>query len=125
LFLALAASNTLTFAQDNEILLKDKKQLNIVRAEKAPKIDGVLDDKVWEKAEIATDFVSFRPVIGKTAPSDERTEVKMAYDDQALYVAAHLYDDPSKIMSQLTSRDNFGQSDFFLLVLNPLNDGIL
>ncbi|WP_439151203.1 DUF5916 domain-containing protein [Winogradskyella sp.] len=96
--------------------------MNIVRAEKAPKIDGVLDDDVWENAEVATGFVSFRPTIGQTMPSEERTEVKMTYDDEAIYVAAYLYDDPSKIMSQLTDRDNFGQSDFFLLVLNPLND---
>lgn len=101
---------------------QDKKTLNIQRTEIAPKIDGVLDDAIWENAQIATDFVSFRPEIGETAPKEERTEVKMAYDNEAIYVAAYLYDDPTKIMSQLTSRDNFGQSDFFLLVLNPNND---
>ncbi len=104
------------------VLAQDKKTLNIQRTEIAPKIDGVLDDNIWKNTEIATDFVSLQPEIGKTAPQDERTEVKMAYDDEAIYVAAYLYDDPSKIMSQLTSRDNFGQSDFFLLVLNPNND---
>ncbi len=101
---------------------QDKKSLNITRAEKAPKIDGILNEAIWNDADIATDFVSFRPEIGETAIPEERTEVKITYDDEAIYVAAYLYDDPSKIMSQLTSRDNFGQSDFFLLVLNPNND---
>jgi len=104
------------------VISKDKKLLNIKRTEKAPKIDGILNDVIWQNAEIATNFVSFRPEIGETPPLQERSEVKMTYDDNAIYVAAYLYDDPSKIMKQLTSRDNFGQSDFFTIVLNPNND---
>ena len=101
---------------------QDKKTLNIQRAEHAPKIDGILNDAIWTNAQVATGFVSNRPEIGKTAPNNERTEVKMTYDDNAIYVAAYLYDDPSKIMKQLTNRDNFGQTDYFILVLNPNND---
>jgi hypothetical protein len=55
-------------------------------------------------------------------PKNERTEVKITYNDRAIYVAAYLYDDPDKIMKQLTARDDFGQSDFFRVVLNPNND---
>lgn len=101
---------------------QDKKTLNIKRSTDAPKIDGVLDDKVWENADIATDFIQFEPEIGNKRDPSQRTEVKISYDDEAIYVSAHLYDDPNLIMSQLTSRDNFGQSDFFLVVLNPNND---
>ena len=106
----------------NICLSQDKKSLNIQRTYNAPKIDGVLNDSIWKKANVATDFVSFKPEIGNTLPFEHRTEVRMTYDDNAIYVSAYLYDDPSKIMSQLTSRDNFGQTDFFLLVLNPNND---
>jgi len=45
-----------------------------------------------------------------------------AYDDNAIYLSAHLKDNPEDIQRQLTSRDNFGNSDFFVLVLNPNND---
>ncbi|RED45384.1 carbohydrate binding protein with CBM9 domain [Winogradskyella eximia] len=103
-------------------IAQNKKSLNIQRTEQAPKIDGILDDAIWQNSEIATGFVSNRPEIGKSALSEERTEVKMTYDDKAIYVAAYLYDDPSKIMKQLTNRDNFGQTDYFILVLNPNND---
>lgn len=109
-------------AQENAVLSKDKKVLNIERASQAPKIDGVLDDDVWKNAEIATGFIQFRPDIGNTLPKEQRTEVKMTFDDKAIYVAAYLYDDPNLIMKQLTSRDNFGQNDFFAVVLNPNND---
>ncbi|WP_298757474.1 DUF5916 domain-containing protein [uncultured Psychroserpens sp.] len=99
-----------------------KKQLQIKRTNIAPKIDGVLDDKVWEDADIATDFIQFRPDMGKAATEDIKTIVKLAYDDTGIYVSAYMYDDPSLISKQFTSRDNFGQSDFFLIVLNPNND---
>lgn len=104
------------------LISQDKKTLQISRTETAPEIDGILDDAIWENAEIATDFIQFRPEIGNTLPNEQRTEVKMTYDDKAIYVAAYLYDDPTKIMKQLVNRDIFGQADFFMVVLNPNND---
>jgi hypothetical protein len=101
---------------------QEKKKLNITRTENAPKIDGILDDDIWATAEIATDFVQFTPEMGVKFPESQRTEVRMTYDDDAIYLAAYLYDDPKDIMKQLTARDNFGQTDFFNLVLNPNND---
>ena len=44
------------FSQDEVIIPEEKKVLNIKRTNKAPKIDGVLDDDVWTTADIATDF---------------------------------------------------------------------
>ncbi|WP_411768802.1 DUF5916 domain-containing protein [Winogradskyella sp. A3E31] len=99
-----------------------KKTLQIQRTQTPPKIDAVLDEDAWNSADIATDFVQFRPEIGVQDLEDVRTEVKMVYDDQAIYVSAYLYDDPSLIMRQFTERDNFGQSDFFAVVFNPNND---
>src|SRR5690554_4797478 len=90
------------FCFANYSFTQDKKTLYISRTEQAPKIDGNLDDAIWQTAGVATDFISFRPEIGKKSPYNERTEVKMAYDDKAIYIAAYLYDDPSKIMKQLT-----------------------
>ena len=106
----------------NSAFSQNKKILNIERTEKVPIIDGILNEAIWENAEIATNFVSFKPEIGNTSPAEERTEIKMTYDDNAIYIAAYLYDDPTKIMKQLTNRDNFGQTDFLLVALNPNND---
>lgn len=101
---------------------QEKKQLQIERTSTPPKIDGILDDAVWQTAQEAKGFTQFRPDAGVKDSLENRTVVKMTYDDKAIYVAAYMYDDPSKIMSQLTSRDDFGQSDFFALTLNPNND---
>ncbi|MFT5230927.1 MAG: hypothetical protein ACI825_001484 [Planctomycetota bacterium] len=102
---------------------QEKKSLNITRTNDAPRIDGVLDDAVWQDAPEAETFTQFRPEIGVLDTEDNKTIVKMTYDDTAIYVSAYLKDDPSLMMKQLASRDNFGNSDFFGFVVNPNNDG--
>lgn len=101
---------------------QDKKSYHIKRAQKAPVIDGVLDDDVWKISEEAKDFTQFKPEMGLKDSTEIKTIVKVTYDDDAIYFGAYLYDDPSKIMKQLTTRDDFGQADFFTIVLNPNND---
>jgi hypothetical protein len=106
----------------SSVTSQNKKTLHITRAEAAPKIDGILNDAIWSNAEIATNFVQYEPDIGNLRVRSQRTEVKITYDDNAIYIGAYLYDDPDKIMKQLTARDNFGQADFLRVVLNPNND---
>ncbi|MBG7631793.1 MAG: carbohydrate binding family 9 domain-containing protein, partial [Bacteroidetes bacterium] len=101
---------------------QEKKSLNISKTTEAPKIDGVLDDAVWQNAEEATGFVQFRPEMGVTLKEHQCTIVKMSYDDNAIFISAYLKDKPEDIQKQFTRRDNFGNSDFFGVVLNPNND---
>ncbi|MAL61298.1 MAG: protein with DOMON-like ligand-binding domain protein [Flavobacteriaceae bacterium] len=103
-------------------LSQEKKSLTINRTTNAPRIDGILDDDAWQNAEEAKDFTQFRPEMGLAEKKHQKSIVKMVYDDNAIYVGAYLYDNPGDIMKQFTSRDNFGQSDFFGVVLNPNND---
>lgn len=110
------------FSFSSILCQEQKKTLQISRTETPPKIDGVLDDDVWIHAMEAKDFTEFRPTMGLAEKSGQETIVKMTYDDNAIYVAAYLYDDPKNIMKEMTTRDNFGQNDFFLVVLNPNND---
>ena len=105
-----------------QLSAQDKKSLQIARTESAPKIDGVFDEPIWATAEEAVEFTQFRPTVGVKDTEANKTVVKMTYDDQAIYVAAYLYDDPSLIAKQLSSRDNFGNADFFGFILNPNND---
>lgn len=101
---------------------QEKKQLHISRTDQSPIIDGHPDDSIWKVAQEATDFTQFRPDAGVKADFETRTIVKMAYDNDAIYIFAYLYDDPKLIMSQLSKRDDFGQTDFFAVILNPNND---
>ena len=99
-----------------------KKVYQITRTLTPPNIDGVINEGIWNNLQIATDFIQFRPDVGKSPIKEKRTEVKMCYDDKAIYIAAYLYDNPDDIMRQFTQRDNFGQSDFFGIIFNPNND---
>jgi hypothetical protein len=87
-------------------------------------IDGKLNEESWKSAAIATNFVMFQPDNGKPIPENQRTEVKVLYNNDAIYVAALLYDDePRKILKEITPRDNFGAADFFGVFINGYNDG--
>ncbi len=104
------------------VYAQDKKTYNIERTSTPPTIDGVLNDAVWETVQVATDFVQFRPDVGNLLPENKKTTVKMAYNDDAIFISAHLKDDSENMMRQFTQRDNFGQSDFFGIIFNPNND---
>ena len=103
---------------------QNRKKIKTTRITNAPKIDGILDDEAWKNAEIMKDFVIFRPDNGKLVSSEYKTEVKVVYDNDALYISAIMADpDPTGIPMQFATRDNFSQADFFLITINPNDDG--
>ena len=108
-------------AQENPI---QKKELTATRIQEKITVDGLLDEPAWEQAEKAKDFVMFRPGNGDKEPLDQKTEVSILYDDEAIYVAARLYDaNPRLISKELSERDNLGNTDFIAIIINPNNDG--
>src|SRR5678815_4184787 len=54
-------------------------------------VDGRLDEPIWTQAQPATDFRQAQPKVGD--PATQRTEVRILYDDDALYVGARMFDD--------------------------------
>jgi hypothetical protein len=83
----------------------------------APVIDGRLDDAPWRGLIALTGFVQSEPSEGQ--PVSQRTEVRMAQDGEAIYIAAWLYDtDASGIVFGQTLRDaSLNESDAFVVVL--------
>src|SRR5690242_11684781 len=55
----------------------------------SPVIDGRLDEPAWSAAPVAAEFVQQRPTPG--AAATERTEARVLYDDQAIYVGMRMY----------------------------------
>lgn len=87
-------------------------------------IDGKINEEAWKTASIASDFIMFEPDNGKPISEDKKTEVKVLYDNNAIYISAILYDnEPNKIKKELTNRDVFGISDHFSISINGFNDG--
>jgi len=97
-------------------------QLNLHRATSPIKIDGVLDEEAWQKAEVATDFYMVLPM--DTSAARVRTEVRMTYDNEHLYLIAtcfHLL--PGRYFVESLRRDfTFGKNDNFLLFMDTFDD---
>jgi hypothetical protein len=90
-----------------------------VRAAKAPAIDGDLSDEVWQKAPEITGFTQHDPEDGK--PATQKTTVKVAYDDSAIYFAAKL-EDTNPVTTLLGRRDNDLVSDWFRIYIDSQHD---
>ena len=88
----------------------------------APVIDGHLDDAAWSGVMRITGFTQSEP--GEGQPVSQRTEVRIAQDGEALYVAAWLYDsDASGIVFGQTLRDaSLNESDAFVVLLDTYRD---
>jgi hypothetical protein len=94
-----------------------------VRIQKPPKIDGKLDEAFWKTLPVATDFVEYTPR-NKTKPPYE-TRVMFAYDDDALYAGAIMYDPaPDSIFKELGRRDMLERlaNDYLSFDILPYND---
>ena len=62
------------------------------------KLDGYLDENEWNTVLPASNFIQRDPMEG--APSTEKTEVYILYDEENLYIGAMLYDsDPEGILA--------------------------
>ena len=101
------------------------RNIKIEKIKSKPNIDGVIDDDIWKNAAIANNFFQFVPYNGEQ-PS-QKTEVKIAYDNNAIYIGATLYDTaPDSIYRELGKRDEDGNlnADLFTVLINPFNDGV-
>lgn len=93
-------------------------RLSIIYVDQPIQIDGEIDEADWQRAAVASDFWIQTPVDGERA--QQRTEVRLVYDQQNLYLAAILYDDPNYVIQTL-KRDRFGDSDEFGVIFDPVN----
>ncbi len=98
-----------------------QRTLRAVRVPAAPRIDGNLDDAIWKLAEPAVGFIQRDPEEGK--PGSERTEIRVLYDDEALYFGCMYYDsEPEKIVSRLSRRDAETESDNASIRIDSYHD---
>lgn len=75
------------------------------------RLDGRLDDEAWRAARVIDDLRQREPDEG--SPATERTEVRILYDDQTLYVGVHAFDrEPARVVARILDRDRVMQADF-------------
>lgn len=92
--------------------VKAEHEVRIIKAlnvEKAPQIDGIINDPCWIKAAWQENFTQLKPYQGEVA--QVVTRVAIAFDSDHLYAAFHCFNLPGKISnSSITHRD--GNMDY-------------
>ncbi len=109
-------------------ILADSARREVIafRTTEAPAIDGYLNEEAWQLATKADRFYQYEPHNDNRGASFD-TEVRILYDDYAIYIAAMLYDpSPDSILLEMGMRNsgNNLNSDRFYVDINPFNDGI-
>ena len=122
--LTFAGMSSPALSQDNIVTTEVKPSVLATRMPAGTDVtlDGVLDENVWSLATPITEFRQQEPVEGGT-PS-EPTEIRILYDDQALYIGAMLFDsDPDGILAYQLQRDSgLGTDDRFMWIISTFND---
>lgn len=84
------------------------------------RVDGTLDEVAWESATPITEFTQVQPSEGR--PASERTDVRILYDDNALYIGARLYD-RQQVRSRVGRRDmGMSASDWLTVIIDARHD---
>ncbi len=85
------------------------KEVLAKRTQTPPKIDGDVSDAVWDEAELLLSFLQTQPE--DLSRPTEKTEVRLLYDDENLYVAFVNFDSaPDDIVSRFARRDSWSHS---------------
>jgi Domain of unknown function (DUF5916)/Carbohydrate family 9 binding domain-like len=99
-----------------------RRRATATRVDEPPVIDGRVDEDVWGRAEVVSDFVQAEPHEGE--PATEMTEVRILYTDTAVYIGAICYDsDPSGIVVTDSRRDSpLLDTDSFQIIFDTYQD---
>jgi hypothetical protein len=101
---------------------RDARRFFIVRAAGTVALDGVLDEPAWAPAPVASNFIQNDPNEGAAATYD--TEVRVVYDDDAIYFGVLARDDQPSLLtiSDIKKDFNTGTNDGFRAVLDTFSD---
>jgi hypothetical protein len=102
-----------------------RRRMNAFRLNEGESItlDGVLDEPIWSRAVPAAEFMQQDPLNGR--PATEPTEVRIAFDDDALYMGVTCFDsEAEKWLGYQRRRDEgLGSDDRFMWVIDTFLDG--
>ena len=122
LLAALAAPSAAAAAQPTPTEEDAAPVVRAVRITTPPELDGVLDEPLWREIPPVTGFRQRAPVDG--APASEPTEVRIAYDENALYFGFHFFDsEPSRIRRAILERGGrIDKDDRIIIGLDTYHD---
>ncbi|HXH07022.1 MAG TPA: DUF5916 domain-containing protein [Vicinamibacterales bacterium] len=91
-------------------------EIRAARTDAPIRIDGRLDDAGWRLAEPVVDF--YQRERNEGLPASERTEVRVVYDEQNLYVGFRCYDsEPERVRARAIFRDESAGADDLVAIM--------
>ena len=116
LIISVLLFSSLCIGQDS-----NRKSYSILTLNEDVVVDGFLNESIWSKGAPMTNFIQKDPQPG--SPARNKTEVRIAIDDEYLYVGAYLFDNsPDSIARQIIKRDGWGYSDWFAMGVDSYYD---
>jgi hypothetical protein len=107
-------------AQSAQAPIPARPQLQATKIDRAPRIDGRLDEAEWQQASFLREFTQREPREGQ--PATQHTEVAFLYTDEALYIGARLRSDSAMVRALVSRRDREETSDQLLVSLDTYHD---
>ena len=101
---------------------KPQRRAGAIRVDRAPKLDGTLDDSAWQQATPITDFLQREPFEGQSPT--EKTEVRILYDRHEVYFGIACFDsDSTRIVATELRRDVSQElDDYFEIIIDSAHD---
>jgi uncharacterized protein DUF5916/cellulose/xylan binding protein with CBM9 domain len=125
LLIAFFTAHSAAAQQDHDHAAMGREQYRIEaqRADRTPSIDGVLGEEEWRRATVVDSFTQQEPRDGE--PATERTEVRVMYDSERLYVGVHAFDSsPTGVIATEMRRDSprLLDEDNFQIIVDTFRD---
>jgi len=118
MLVAVAATQQAVGQSENQ----ETKSFQMVRTAVAPIIDGVLEEDIWSQAAMMEDLHQMDPI--EYSEATERSVIYVLYDQDALYVAARMWDsEPERITANVLRQGaSIGNDDQLTLIIDPYNN---
>ncbi len=102
-------------APDSRGTFRGRPTVAAVRVDTPPEVDGSLTENVWQLAKPGGEFLQKSPQ--ENVPHSQRTEFRVLYDDDAIYIAVWCFDDtPSAIIAKNMERDEYMRSEDIVII---------
>src|SRR4029079_18556807 len=100
---------------------RERPAVHATQAAEAPKIDGVLDEAVWQTASPVDSFIQQEPNEGQ--PATDRTEVRVLYDSKHIYIGVHAHASEPVIATEMRrDADRLFDEDNFQIIIDTFHD---
>jgi hypothetical protein len=103
------------------LVASTKPHLTAVRVDHPPVVNGKLDEAIWQRAKPGKTFTQKVPDTGK-APSHS-TQVRIVYDNEAIYVGVECEQRGTPVVARLTRRDRWIEADVASIIFDTRDDG--